>query len=289
MQHIIEGPFAFLFPTRLQPAQVARRLERAMEDGALNQGDGWYLAPEIYDIYVSMKDHQQMQPVEVTLKQGWESQLVQFARLHNYTLRVNPVLRLHARANLRVGDVQVEAAMIDRGSSAENGIMHTQQLSREELERLKAGLAQGQVLPGITGASSPSQPNLPPPYAYPGSSPMLTNPAGVPPPMQPYPAPPMPQAWLTIRLPQSSEKKDYRIDKPVISVGRQLTNDIIVEDKRVSRYHAQIKYVDGQFIIYDLDSINGITVNEVPNTRQHVLQNGDRFTIGSYDFYFQRR
>jgi hypothetical protein len=23
--------------------------------------------------------------------------------------------------------------------------------------------------------------------------------------------------------------------------------------------------------------------------RQHVLQNGDRFTIGSYDFYFQRR
>lgn len=290
MQHIIEGPFAFLFPTRLQPAQVARRLERAMEDGAFNQGDGWYLAPEIYDIYVSMKDHQQMQPVEATLKQGWEGQLVQFARLHNYTLRVNPILRLHARANLRVGDVQVEAAMIDRESGAENGIMHTQQLSREELERIKAGLAAGQVLPGITGAPNPSQPNLPPPpYAYPGSSPMLANPTGVPPPMQPYTAPPMPQAWLTIRLPQSPEKKDYRIDKPVISIGRQLTNDIIVEDKRVSRYHAQIKYVDGQFIIYDLDSINGITVNGVPNTRQHVLQNGDRFTIGSYDFYFQRR
>lgn len=289
MQHIIEGPFAFLFPTRLQPAQVARRLERAMEDGALNQGDGWYIAPEIYDIFVSIKDHQQMQPVEATLKQGWESQLVQFARMHNYTLRVNPVLRMHARANLRVGDVQVEAAMINRESGAENGIMHTQQLSREELERLKAGLTHSQVLPGNTGASNPSQPNLPPPYAYPGSSPLLTNPSGMPPPMQPYTVPPMPQAWLTIRLPQSAEQKDFRIDKPVVSIGRQLTNDIIVEDKRVSRYHAQIKFVDGQFIIYDLDSINGITVNGMPNMRQHVLQNSDRFTIGSYDFYFQRR
>jgi hypothetical protein len=291
MQHIIEGPFAFLFPTRLQPAQVARRLERAMEDGALNQGDGWYIAPEVYDIYVSIKDHQQMQPVEATLKQGWENQLVQFARMHNYTLRVNPILRLHARANLRVGDVQIETAMIDR-SGAESGIMHTQQLSKEELERLKAGLAPGQVLPGITSAPNPSQPNLPlqGPYGgYAGSSSMPANPSGMPPPMQPYIAPPMPQAWLTIRLPHSPEKKDYRIDRPVVSIGRQLANDIIVEDKRVSRYHAQIKYVDGQFIIYDLDSVNGITVNGVPSIRQHVLQNGDRFTIGSYDFYFQRR
>jgi hypothetical protein len=295
MQHIIEGPFAFLFPTRLQPAQVARRLERAMEDGALNQGDGWYIAPEIYDIYVSIKDHQQMQAVEAILKQGWENQLVQFARMHNYTLRVNPILRLHARANLRVGDVQIETAMIERGSGAESGIMHTQQLSREELERLKAGLAPGQVLPGITSAPNPSQPNLPlpGPYGgYAGSSSMPANASGMPPPMQPmqpYSAPPMPQAWLTIRLPHSPEKKDYRIDRPVVSIGRQLTNDIIVEDKRVSRYHAQIKYVDGQFIIYDLDSVNGITVNGVPSIRQHVLQNGDRFTIGSYDFYFQRR
>src|SRR5260370_40421126 len=83
---------------------------------------------------------------------------------------------------------------------------------------------------------------------------------------------PLPQAWLTIRLPQMAQKV-YRIDKPVVNLGRQLTNDIIVEDKRVSRYHAQIKYQpNGQFTIFDLGSTNGITVNGTPHLRQHTLR-----------------
>lgn len=271
VQRIVEGPFAFLFPTKLQPAQVARRLERAMEDGSLIQGDGWRLAPEIYDIYLSYKDHQQMQPVEGTLKKGWEEQLVQFARMHNYTLRVNPVFRLHPSSNLHVGDLRIETTLVDKNAS-ENGIMHTQSLSKEQLAQLQMQLqmSQGQGMPGMVNPAARQ-------YGYPGA----TNPSGV--------QLALPQAWLTIRLAQSGNQKDYRIEKPVINIGRQLTNDIIVEDKRVSRYHAQIKYQDGQFTIYDLGSTNGITVNGVPNLRMHVLQNGDRFTIGSYDFYFQRR
>ena len=106
---------------------------------------------------------------------------------------------------------------------------------------------------------------------------------------QGVPLPPLPQAWLTIRLPQMQQKM-YRIEKTVVNIGRQLTNDIIVEDKRVSRYHAQIKYQsNGQFMIFDLGSTNGITINGTPHLRQHTLRSGDRFTIGSYDFYFERR
>ena len=111
--------------------------------------------------------------------------------------------------------------------------------------------------------------------------------ASIPPTIQPQMN--MPQAWLTIRLPQAGQQT-YRIDKPVVNIGRQLTNDIIVEDKRVSRNHAQIKFQsDGQFAIFDLGSTNGITINNVPHLRQHTLRNGDRFTIGSYDFHFERR
>ena len=98
-----------------------------------------------------------------------------------------------------------------------------------------------------------------------------------------------PGSWLTIRLPQGGQQV-YRIEKPVVNIGRQLSNDIIVEDKRVSRNHAQIKYhPDGQFVIFDLGSTNGISINGTPHMRQHTLHNGDHFTIGSYDFYFQRR
>ena len=83
MQRMVEGPFAFLFPSRLQPSQVARKLERAMEDQSLLQGEGRRLAPEIYDIYLSFKDHQQLAPVEATLKKDWQDHLVHFARQHH--------------------------------------------------------------------------------------------------------------------------------------------------------------------------------------------------------------
>ena len=108
------------------------------------------------------------------------------------------------------------------------------------------------------------------------------------PPAQMTPVQVLPQATLTISSPQTQQKV-FRIEKPVVNIGRQLSNDIIVEDKRVSRYHAQIKYQDGQFTIFDLGSTNGITINRVPGQRQHTLRNGDRFTIGSYDFYYERR
>jgi hypothetical protein len=283
MQRVIEGPFAFLFPSKLQPAEVARKLERALEDNSLLQGEGRRLAPDVYDIYLSIKDHQQMTPIESTLKRDWQEHLVQFARQHHYTLRTDPLFRLHAKRDLRPGAVRIEAQLRDRGG-AEGG-MATQAISAEQLAQLRQQLLPGQQLPGIdrVGAPasvSPSASLAPTQYAQPGQ---------VGPIAQPAPALALPQAWLTIRSPQTPQTV-YRIEKPVVNIGRQLTNDIIVEDKRVSRYHAQIKFqADGQFTIYDLGSTNGITVNGVPHLRQHLLRNGDRFTIGSYDFYYERR
>ena len=287
MQRIVESPFAFLFPSKLQPAEIARKLERAMEDSILLQGEGRRLAPDIYDIFLSYKDHQQLLPVEATLKKGWQDHLVQVARQRHYTLRAMPVLRLHASSELRPGMVRIDAQLQDRqharvgdDTSTAVGPMATQALSAEQLAHLRAQLLPGQQLPGLPDAVLP--PGISP--NNPNSSAIL--PGGYSP---AAPLPTLPQAWLTIRLPQMVQKV-YRIEKPVVNIGRQLTNDIIVEDKRVSRYHAQIKYQpNSQFTIFDLGSTNGITINGTPHLRQHTLRSGDRFTIGSYDFYFERR
>jgi len=293
MQRIVEGPFAFLFPSKLQPTEIARRLERAMEDNLLLQGEGRRLAPNVYDIYVSIKDHQQLSSSESILKKDWQDHLITIAKQRHYTLRSIPVLRLHASSDLRSGVVHIEAELLDRqhmsgtgNVGSEAGIMATQALSAEQLAQLRSQLPPGQSLPGISSpdASYPGQPE--PPGGPPGSSASYPGAASV----APMPAAPsVPQAWLTIRLPQANQQI-YRIEKPVINIGRQLSNDIIVEDKRVSRYHAQIKYQpNGQFAIFDLGSTNGITINGTPHMRQHTLNSGDRFTIGSYDFYFERR
>jgi Protein of unknown function (DUF3662)/FHA domain len=285
MQRMVEGPFARMFPSKLEPIEIARKLERSMEDNTLLQGEGRRLAPNVYDIYMSIKDHQQLAPGQAMFVRDWQNHLVEYARQHRFTLRTMPVIRLHADSSLRTGLVRIEVEMADQQSGSDGG-MHTQALSAEQLAQLRAQLQPNQQLPGIDNSASQRSGALPSIANAPdmARSPVTSTPNNY----RPAPAP-MPQAWLTIRLPQAGQQI-YRIEKPIINIGRQLSNDIIVEDKRVSRYHAQIKYQpDGQFAIFDLGSTNGITINNTPHMRQHVLRNGDSFTIGSYDFFFERR
>ncbi len=284
IQSMVEGPFAWLFPSRIEPVEIERKLERAMENNTRLQGEGRRLAPNVYDIYLSMKDHQQLVPSQDMFMRDWQTNLVEFARHRRYTLRTVPILRMHSDSSLRAGVVRIETELADRQNGNE-GVMATQALSAEQLAQIRAQLPQGQPLPGIdnnnVGASSPNYP-VQAPYPDARSNPNLPS----------IPSAPLvnvPPARLVIRLPQAGQQT-YRIEKPIINIGRQLSNDIIVEDKRVSRYHAQIKYQpDGQFAIFDLGSTNGITINGTPGMRQHTLRNGDRFTIGSYDFNFERR
>ncbi len=313
MRAIFETPFAMVFPTPVQPAQVRRRLELEMEDNLVLQGEGRRLAPNLYIIYVSSADYQpllQSFSIHVT---DWQNHLVEIALQRNYTLKNGPIIQLKEDPSLRLGKVRIQATLADKqhlnaaagtlpGASMNNGgLMETRAISPEQLAQIReqaAGAAGAQnsgpfsiggSFPGQPGApmqSYNSNPNYPGYPGYQGTSALPSSPLQ---PMQPMqPVINMPSAALSIRLPQAGEQT-YRIEKPVIKIGRQLNNDIIVEDKRVSRYHAQIKFqLDGQFAIFDLGSTNGITINGIPHQRHHILQNGDCFTIGSYDFYFQR-
>lgn len=294
MQRVVESPFNWLFPSKLEPIEIARKLERSMDDNTMLQGEGRRLAPNSYDVYLSIKDHQQLSPSQVSLTRDWQNQLVEFARRRHYTLKTVPVIRLHSDTSLRPGSVRIEAEQAESSANGEGGMMSTQALSAEQLAQIRAQLAPDQQLPGITGGSTPKHSGAShrgnsgvghasnaghsnPGHSQPNLAPVAQAPAA------------MPQAWMTIRLPQAGQQT-YRIEKSPVNIGRQLSNDIIVEDKRVSRFHAQIKYQpDGQFAIFDLGSTNGITINNTPHMRQHILRNGDQFTIGSYDFYFERR
>lgn len=58
------------------------------------------------------------------------------------------------------------------------------------------------------------------------------------------------------------------LTKPVCNIGRRLENDLVVEDPRISREHAQIRAIKGQFVIFDLNSTGGTFVNSVRITKQ---------------------
>ncbi len=97
----------------------------------------------------------------------------------------------------------------------------------------------------------------------------------------------IPAAWLTLWQP--SRGQPMRLDRQTIRLGRHNTNDIIVNERRVSRFHAEIKYEHGQFVLHDLHSVNGVQVNGARATRPIPLQDRDIITICGYEFVFQRR
>ena len=56
-------------------------------------------------------------------------------------------------------------------------------------------------------------------------------------------------------------KRHLPINKAVLTIGRHLDNDIVIESSSVSRHHAQVKWRYGQFILHDLSSRTGTRIN----------------------------
>jgi hypothetical protein len=65
----------------------------------------------------------------------------------------------------------------------------------------------------------------------------------------------------------------------VLLVGRAASCDIVVADPTVSRRHARLVCRDGRWLVHDLGSTNGTTVNGMPVGRCQ-LRAGDRVLLG---------
>ncbi len=69
------------------------------------------------------------------------------------------------------------------------------------------------------------------------------------------------------------------LSKPLLAIGRSRENDVILEDRRISRHHVQLQWRRGRFTLYDLGSRGGTTVNGRP-VRECVLSEGDVISLG---------
>jgi len=70
----------------------------------------------------------------------------------------------------------------------------------------------------------------------------------------------------------------YSLSQAVVNVGRRLDNNLVIEDPRVSRHHAQIRAIGGGYVLFDLNSSGGSFVNG-QRTAQAVLRPGDVISL----------
>ena len=73
----------------------------------------------------------------------------------------------------------------------------------------------------------------------------------------------------------------YFTDKPILRIGRDSANDIVINDALLSREHARITCVGEDHIIEDLQSGNGTLVNGTPVT-QKILRHRDVIGLGNH-------
>lgn len=77
----------------------------------------------------------------------------------------------------------------------------------------------------------------------------------------------------------------FQLDQPVINIGRRAGNDLVIDDPRVSREHAQLRATHGRYLIFDLGSTGGTFVNKTQITRA-TLQAGDVISLAGYALVF---
>jgi hypothetical protein len=70
----------------------------------------------------------------------------------------------------------------------------------------------------------------------------------------------------------------FPLEQPVVCIGRAPENDLVITDMRVSLQHAQLRAVGGRFVIFDLDSTGGTSLNGL-SVLQHPLTPGDVISL----------
>ena len=249
MRGLVEGTFGRLIRTSLQRNEFGPQVERAMESHLRGSPNGRE-APTLYDIYLSTKDYS-IYGRDAKLAQELSTQLILMARDRNYWLERNPVIRFREDPHVITGQMRIETYNLkDEAPPSSVGMGdETRTIAPAEVQKLNEDIAREQ-------ARNQQNVSLPP-------------------------------AWLTLFRPTRGQP--MRLLHSPIHIGRHLSNEIIVNDRRVSRHHAEIRFERGQFVLYDLSSTNGVKINGAPTRQPVPLRNNDLITVGDHEFVFQRR
>ncbi len=79
--------------------------------------------------------------------------------------------------------------------------------------------------------------------------------------------------------------KVFPLATPVVNIGRRLDNQLVIDDPRISRNHAQLRAIKGRYVIFDLNSTGGVFING-QRSNQSVLYPGDVISLAGVALIF---
>lgn len=252
IERLFERPAARLFQARLEPVQIQRSLERAMEAERTVHARRAY-APTTYRVLVNELDHAALDPQHGSLRADLSESLRVYARAHGYTLLARPNVDIEPSAVVPQGDMRVFAAP---------AVLPTAPLANGQDGR------HSQYQPGPPAASSAENPDAEPVFDLSQATAVFA-----------APTPTTMRAMMAIRCP-GQEVLRIPVRPGTMRLGRSLDNDIVLADERASRRHGQVSVRMGMLVYTDLGSTNGSYLNSGPVT-EIALGPGDVLQVGS--------
>jgi Protein of unknown function (DUF3662)/Inner membrane component of T3SS, cytoplasmic domain len=249
-ERLFERPSARLFRARLQPVQLQRRIERAMEAERLSSADRT-LAPNRFAVHLHPADLDAFGDMTGSLASELADGALVFARARRYTLVDRPRVDLLADTTVERADIRVVARFADPIAGHDRrDVGHAADGDEASADGAAYALAGG---------------------GGPGSRPSDTM-------VFTIPRPTAPTARLRV-VPPDGEEQVCEFDGSSLTIGRAADNDLVLADGRVSRHHARITGRRGTLVYTDLGSTNGSRVNGA-TVGELVLGAGDRIELG---------
>ena len=250
-ERLFERPSARLFRARLQPIQLQRRIERAMEAERLSSADRT-LAPNRFVVHLHPADLEAFGDMTGSLASELADGVLVFARARRYTLVDRPRVDLLADTTVQRTDIRVIARFADPIAGRERHDVHPETDDGEASEG------------GAATATMPGHESV-------GSGPTDTM-------VFTIPRPSAPAARLRV-IDADGDEHTCEFDGSSLTIGRAADNDLVLADGRVSRHHARVTGRRGTLVYTDLGSTNGSRVNGA-TVGELVLGAGDRIELG---------
>ncbi|MFI6084453.1 FhaA domain-containing protein [Streptomyces sp. NPDC051217] len=278
LEGLVNGTFAKVFKSEVQPVEIAGALQRECDNNATIWNRERTVVPNDFIVELSAPDFERLSPYSGQLGDELSGLVRDYAKQQRYTFMGPIKVHLEKADDLDTGLYRVRSRTL--ASSTSQGPDHG------------PGPAPA---PGGAPARGPAAPPAAPPggYGYPPSSPPpmpSTPPPGAVRPgqaAQPPSTPPpgaMPGAqvrrWIEIN------GNRHQISRPTLVLGRSTDADVRIDDPGVSRRHCEIR-TGTPSTIQDLGSTNGIVVDGQHTTRA-TLRDGSRIVVGQTTIVYRQ-
>jgi pSer/pThr/pTyr-binding forkhead associated (FHA) protein len=265
VQRLVEGTFARLFAGRLRPLEVANALAHALEDHALWRPDELPLAPNRYWVALNPADYSALLSGQPNLADDLARHLFDLAHQAGFALPDPPKVSLTPLPDVPLHRVKVAARWLPRSTARPRDRLGSTRLSSSQAAEAPPK-SEAHERPHDDQADEVSDSTLQMP-----SSAHRTLDADQTPPTRPF---------LILE-----GQRHIPVSGVTVSLGRSLDNDVIVDDARVSRHHAQLRRRYERYVIYDLGSTGGTTVNGYP-VQECVLEAGDVISLAGVEIIY---